>query len=64
MKSNLATKLGVAAVTVLLLLSAFFAMSETALTRMTRIRAASMEDEGRRGAATLHKLVDNKKHHH
>jgi putative hemolysin len=43
---------------VLLGLSAFLAMSETALTRMSRIRAASMADEGRRGAATLHKLVD------
>ena len=42
----------------LFVLSAFFAMSETALTRMSRIRAASLDDEGRKGAATLHKLVD------
>jgi putative hemolysin len=42
----------------LLLLSAFFAMSETALTRMSRIRASSMADEGRRGGKNLHRLVD------
>jgi putative hemolysin len=42
----------------LLLLSAFFAMSETALTRMSRIRASSMAEEGRRGGKNLHKLVD------
>ena len=42
----------------LLLLSAFFAMSETALTRMSRIRASSLVDDERRGAQALHKLVD------
>lgn len=45
-------------IVVLLLLSAFFAMSETALTRMSRIRAASLVEDGRRGAKTLHRLVD------
>ena len=43
----------------LLGLSAFFAMTETALTRMSRIRAGALADEGRRGAKTLHRLVDN-----
>jgi putative hemolysin len=43
----------------LLGLSAFFAMTETALTRMSRIRAGSLADEGRRGAKTLHRLVDS-----
>lgn len=43
---------------VLLLISAFFAMSETALTRMSRIRASALEEEGRRSAKTLRQLVE------
>ena len=46
-------------VLVLLGVSAFFAMAETSLTRMSRIRAGALEDEGRRGGATLRKLVES-----
>ena len=44
---------------ILLAVSAFFAMAETSLTRMSRIRAGALEDEGRRGGATLRKLVES-----
>jgi CBS domain containing-hemolysin-like protein len=34
-------------------------MAETGLTRMNRVKAAALEDQGRRGAATLHKLIEH-----
>ena len=43
---------------VLVLLSGFFAMSETALTRMSRIKATALAEDDRRGSAKLLKLVD------
>lgn len=42
----------------LVLLSGFFAMSETALTRMSRIKATALAEDGRRGSAKLLKLVE------
>jgi CBS domain containing-hemolysin-like protein len=39
--------------------AAFIAMSETALTRITPIKAVAMEEEGRRGAARLRRLVQH-----
>jgi putative hemolysin len=41
----------------LLITSAFFAMAETALVRMNRIRAMTLEEEGRRGAHRLATLL-------
>ena len=41
----------------LLITSAFFAMAETALVRMNRIRAMTLEEEGRRGAKRLATLL-------
>jgi putative hemolysin len=41
------------------LISAFFAMAETSLTRMGRVRAMSLEEEGRRGAGRLARLVEH-----
>ena len=49
----------IVAVLVLLMLSAVFAMSETALTRMSRIRAGALEEDKRRGAVPLNKLVQS-----
>lgn len=46
------------AVLILLLLSGFFAMAETALVRMNKSRAWALEEEGKRGAIALVKLVD------
>jgi putative hemolysin len=43
----------------LVLFSGFFAMSETALTRMSRIKATALAEDGRRGSAKLLKLVDD-----
>ena len=42
----------------LLCTSAFFAMAETALVRMNRIRAMTLQEEGRRGANRLAKLLE------
>ncbi|MGH9152414.1 MAG: hemolysin family protein [Acidimicrobiales bacterium] len=47
------------AVAALVLLAAFFAMSETSLTRISRVKAITMEEEGRRGAARLARLVEH-----
>ena len=47
----------VAAILVLVVLTAFFAFSETGLTRMSKVRAMSLEEEGQRGAGTLARLV-------
>jgi CBS domain containing-hemolysin-like protein len=49
--------LTVAGIVVLLITSAFFAMAETAFVRMNRIRAMSLEEEGRRGAKRLSALL-------
>lgn len=48
----------VVAVVVLIGLSALFALSETALTRISRVKALSMKEEGRRGAGSLLRLVE------
>ncbi len=45
-------------VLILLSLSAFFALAETALVRMSRSRARGLRDEGRRGAEALVRLTD------
>ena len=45
-------------VVVLLSLSAFFALAETALVRMSRSRSRGLRDEGRRGAEALVRLTD------
>jgi CBS domain containing-hemolysin-like protein len=47
------------AVFFLVLFTAFLAMAETALTRMNRVKAGSLADEGKRGAATLLRLVEH-----
>ena len=48
-----------AAILALILLAGFFAMSETSLTRISRVKAMTMEEEGRRGAAKLARLVEH-----
>jgi len=48
-----------AAVVVLILVSAFLAMGETALTRMNRVKAMTLAEEGRRGATALVRLVEH-----
>ena len=48
----------VVAIVVLIAFTGFLAMAETALTRMNRVKALALEDEGRRGAATLVRLVE------
>jgi putative hemolysin len=48
-----------AAVAGLIVLAGFLAMAETSLTRMNRVKALTLEEEGRRGAGTLAKLVDH-----
>ena len=44
-------------VMILLTLSGFFALAETALVRMSRSKAAALHDEKRRGAAALERLA-------
>jgi putative hemolysin len=46
-------------VIVLLFVSAFLAIAETAITRVSRSKAAAMVDEGRKGAKQLQDLVDH-----
>ncbi|MCU1451287.1 MAG: hypothetical protein JWP02_3457 [Acidimicrobiales bacterium] len=46
-------------VVLLLIVTGFLALSETAITRMTRIKATAMADEGRKGAKTLARLVEH-----
>ena len=48
----------VIAIVVLLGFTGFLAMSETALTRMNRVKALALEEENRRGAGTLSRLVE------
>ncbi len=47
------------AVLVLIVFSALFALSETAITRTSRVKAMSLVEEQRRGAAALYKLVEH-----
>ncbi len=47
----------VVTVVVLVVLAGFFAMAETALTRMPRLKAVALHEEGRRGAKALAKVV-------
>ncbi|MGH9281661.1 MAG: hemolysin family protein, partial [Acidimicrobiales bacterium] len=54
-----AQSLMLAAVFALILLAGFFAMAETSLTRISRVKAITLEEEGRRGAARLARLVDH-----
>ena len=49
----------IAAIVALVLLAAFLAMAETSLTRMNRVRAMSLEEEERRGASRLVRLVNH-----
>jgi putative hemolysin len=49
----------VAAVVVLIVLSGVFALSETAMTRTSRVKAISMVEENKRGATSLFKLVEH-----
>src|SRR5205085_12005611 len=44
---------------VLLLIAGFLAMAETSLTRMNRVKAMTLAEEGRRGASALLKLVEH-----
>jgi CBS domain containing-hemolysin-like protein len=48
-----------AVVVVLIVLSAVFSMSETSLTRTNRVKAMSLEDDGRRGSRQLVRLVEH-----
>ena len=43
----------------LLLLSSFFSSSETALSSIGRVKARSLEEEGRKHSKTLNKVLDN-----
>jgi putative hemolysin len=49
----------VAGAVVLILLSAVFALSETAITRTTKVKAVSLVEEKRRGAPSLLRLVEH-----
>ncbi|MGH9280741.1 MAG: hemolysin family protein [Acidimicrobiales bacterium] len=46
-------------VVALLVLAAFLAMAETSLTRMNRVKAIALAEEGRRGGEALLKLVEH-----
>ncbi|MGI8685738.1 MAG: hemolysin family protein [Acidimicrobiales bacterium] len=48
-----------AGVFVLILLAGFFAMAETSLTRVSRVKAMTMEEEGKRGASKVARLVEH-----
>ncbi len=56
-----ADTLSLVAVLVLLVVSTFLAMAETALTRVSRARAMALAEEGRRGAKELVELVNDPK---
>jgi putative hemolysin len=49
----------IAVAAVLVVLSAVFALSETAITRTTRVKAIALVEEHRRGAASLQRIVNN-----
>ena len=42
----------------LIAIAAFLALSETSLTRVNRVKAMALEEEGQRGAKALHELVE------
>ena len=46
-------------VVVLFVFSIFLAMAEMAFARMNRVRAMALDDEGRKGAARLAKLLEH-----
>jgi putative hemolysin len=46
-----------AVVFVLIIVTGFLAMAETALTRMNRVKAAALAEDGKRGSETLERLV-------
>ncbi|MBV8235969.1 MAG: HlyC/CorC family transporter [Acidimicrobiia bacterium] len=48
----------VAAIVVLIAFTGYLAMAETALTRMHRVKAMALEEEGHRAGATLLRLMD------
>ncbi|HKA94120.1 MAG TPA: hemolysin family protein [Acidimicrobiia bacterium] len=48
----------IAVIVVLFLISGVLAMSETAFTRMSRVRALALEEEGRSGATRLARLLE------
>ena len=48
----------IAAIVVLFLISGVLALSETAFTRMSRVRALALEEEGRSGATRLARLLE------
>lgn len=47
----------VVTIVVLVVLAGFFAMAETALTRMPRVKVIALQEEGRRGSKALAKVV-------
>jgi CBS domain containing-hemolysin-like protein len=49
----------IASIAGLIVVAGFFAMAETALTRINRVKAITMAEEGRRGAGLLVKLADH-----
>jgi CBS domain containing-hemolysin-like protein len=49
----------VVAIVILLLFAAVLALAETSLVRTSRVKAVSLEEEGRRGARRLARLVEN-----
>jgi CBS domain containing-hemolysin-like protein len=50
-------------IAVLIVVAAFLAASETAITRMTRIRAYHLQEEGRRGARALVRIAEDPARH-
>jgi putative hemolysin len=47
------------AIVLLVVTAAFLALAETSLTRMSRVKALALQEEGRRGAGLLIRLVDH-----
>ncbi len=50
------------AIGALLVMAAFFALSETSLTRVNRVKAAALAEEGHRGSRRLNRLVEQPEH--
>jgi magnesium and cobalt exporter, CNNM family len=51
--------IGIVGIVVLIFLSAIFAAAETFITRISKIRAYRLREEGQRGAASLVKIAEN-----
>jgi putative hemolysin len=49
----------IASIVISIVICGFFAASETAITRMSRVRAMVLREEGRRGAGPLVRVVEN-----